>query len=113
VVQPFPGPGAQVQVSIAGGSEPVWTGDGRRLIYRDGRQFVAASVITSPTFAVTARTPLFPDVFVPAPSPHANYDVSRDGQNFILLKPTESAQLFVVHNWRAELRARLAGRKPN
>jgi len=108
VVQPFPGPGGQVQVSTTGGLEPVWSRDGRRLFYRDGEHLVAATVVTSPTFAVTSREALFRDTFVRAPSPHSNYDVAPDGTHFLFLNSTESSQVIVVHNWLDELRARLA-----
>src|SRR5207237_4069750 len=54
VVQPFPGPGAHVQVSTSGGVEPVWSRDGRRLFYRAGRQVMAASVRTDRQFAVVS-----------------------------------------------------------
>ncbi|MFI5312270.1 MAG: protein kinase, partial [Gemmatimonadales bacterium] len=110
VVQPFPGPGGRIQVSSAGGFEPVWSRDGRRLFYRDGSHLVAATVVTSPGFTVTSRTPLFDDTFAPAVSPHANYDVAPDGEHLLLLRATESSQVIIVHNWRAEMHARLAGR---
>ncbi|MFI5311009.1 MAG: protein kinase [Gemmatimonadales bacterium] len=111
VVQPFPGPGSRVQVSAAGGAEPVWARDGRRLFYRDGQRFVAATYTTSPTFAVSGRTPLFVDGYVFAQSPHANYDVSPDGTHLLVIRNAEAATLVVVHNWSGELRARMAGRK--
>ena len=42
VVQPFPGPGGRSQVSVTGGTEPLWARDGRRLFYRgDGRLMAA------------------------------------------------------------------------
>ncbi len=43
-VRPFPGPGAAVQVSEAGGTEPAWSRDGRRLFYRGGRRLHAATL---------------------------------------------------------------------
>ena len=106
VVRPFPGPGAPVRVSTSGGTEPVWSRDGRRLFFRDGRQFVAVTIVTSPAFAVTSRVPLFDDVYLPAVSPHANYDVAPDGERFMVLKSTQNSQVLVVHNWIADLRAR-------
>jgi Tol biopolymer transport system component len=111
VVQPFPGPGARVQVSAAGGNEPVWSRDGKKIFYRDGQRFVAASVTTSPTFTVTGRAQLFADGYVFAQSPHANFDVAPDGQHLLVIKNAEAAKLIVVHNWGSELRARMAGRK--
>jgi Tol biopolymer transport system component len=109
VVQPFPGPGGQVQVSDDGGSEPVWARDGRRLFYRDGRHLIAASVRTTPTFAVTGRTALFADDYVFAQAPHANYDVSLDGSRFLMVKSTDEPSLYVVVGWLSELRTRLQG----
>ncbi len=106
VVQPFPGPGGRVQVSVAGGSEPVWSRDGRRLFYRDGRHLIAASVTPSPSFAVTGRTDLFADEYVFAQAPHANYDVSPDGR-FLMVKGAASQKLFVVYSWLSELRSRM------
>jgi serine/threonine-protein kinase len=49
VVQPFPGPGGQVQVSVAGGSEPVWAPDGRQIFYRDGRHRTCSHRPHTPT----------------------------------------------------------------
>jgi serine/threonine-protein kinase len=106
VVQPFPGPGGRVQVSVAGGSEPVWSRDGRRLFYRAGRHLIAASVATTPAFAVTRRTALFADTYVFTQAPHANYDVSLDGSRFLMLKSAAGAQLTVVYGWLSELRSR-------
>ena len=107
VVQPFPGPGGQVQVSVTGGSEPVWAPDGRRIFYRDGRHLIAASVTTSPAFAVTGRTELFPDEYVFAQAPHANYDVAPDGKRFLVVKSAQAPELIVVYGWLSELRSRM------
>jgi len=107
VVQPFPGPGGQVQVSSTGGSEPVWAPDGRRIFYRDGRYVIAASVTTSPAFAVTGRTQLFADQYVFAQAPHPNYDVSSDGKRFLMVKSAQAPELYVVYGFLSELRSRM------
>jgi serine/threonine-protein kinase len=109
VVQPFPGPGARVQVSAGGGSEPVWSRDGRHLYYRDGRHLIAATVSTTGGFAVTGRSELFADTYMFAQAPHANYDVSPDGTRFLMVKSAELPELLVVHGWRSELQARMRG----
>jgi len=98
VVQPFPGPGAQVQVSTSSGVEPVWSREGHRLYYRDGAKIVAVSWDANPTFHVISRAPLFDDVYLPAASPHAGYDVSPDGTHCVLLQSVEWPQVIVVHN---------------
>jgi hypothetical protein len=45
--------------------------------------------------------------------PAANYDVSRDGQRFLMLKPSEQTsfssltQIVVVQNWFEELKQKV------
>ena len=107
VVQPFPGPGPRTQVSTNGGVEPVWSRDGRRVFYRNGRRVVAATLTTSPQLGVVSRSELFDDVFLPATSPHANYDVAPDGSHLLFLAGVDDQRLMVVYNWAAELRNRL------
>jgi serine/threonine-protein kinase len=106
-VQPFPGPGARVQVSSRGGDEPVWARDGSRLFYRDGRNFVAVSFRTTPEFEVVGRQELFPDPFVKRSLPHANYDVSPDGSSFLFLRETADKEAVMIYNWISEVRAHL------
>jgi eukaryotic-like serine/threonine-protein kinase len=110
VIQPFPGPGPRVQVSTKGGSEPVWSRDGRRVFYRADGKVMAADLVASPGLTVASRTELFDDVFLEATSPHANYDVSPDGTKFLMLKRLDDQRLIVVHNWDAELQNQLRPR---
>ena len=35
-MQPYPGPGAKLQISIDGGTEPTWNPSGRELFFRNG-----------------------------------------------------------------------------
>jgi hypothetical protein len=101
-----------VQVSANGGTEPVWSRDGRRLFYRAAKRFMVVTVTTTPTFAVTSRDILFGDTFVTAAAPHANYDVTPDGKSLLVLQAVEDPQILIVHNWAAEVRERLS-RRPN
>jgi serine/threonine-protein kinase len=107
VVQPFPGPGGQVQVSVSGGAEPVWSRDGKRIFYRDGRYVIAASVSTDGGFSVTGRTELFADRYVFAQAPHADYDVLPDGTRLLMIRSEETPDYDVVYGWRSELHARM------
>jgi hypothetical protein len=49
--------------------------------------------------------------FLPTPGTLTNYDVSHDGQRFLMLKPSEQetapTQINVVLNWFEELRRRV------
>jgi hypothetical protein len=106
-VRAFPGPSGKVQVSLAGGAEPVWSPDGRHVYYRNRRAVMAARVSTSPGFSVTSRRRLFEGAFSTSPI-HANFDVSPDGRRFLMIEPTNTgAQVIVVQNWASEVRAKL------
>jgi Tol biopolymer transport system component len=110
-VRPFPGPGARYLVSAGGGSEPLWAPDGRRLFYRNGRQMLAARVATVPAFSVTGREVLFEGNYSTNAS-HQNYDVTPDGQGFLMLQPDSDVEVVVVLNWLTELRARIRAIAP-
>jgi serine/threonine-protein kinase len=84
-VRPYPGAGARVPVSVQGGSEPVWSGDGRELFYRAGDSLMSASVALSPTFAVTGRRGLFSGTFLTG-GQFREYDVAPDGQHFLMVR---------------------------
>jgi Tol biopolymer transport system component len=50
-VQAFPGPGAKIQVSKDGGTDPVWKRTGGELYFRNGEKMMAVSLSTAPTFS--------------------------------------------------------------
>ncbi|HEY2164455.1 MAG TPA: protein kinase [Gemmatimonadaceae bacterium] len=108
VVQPFPGPGGRVQVSTGGGTEPVWSRDGKRLFYRGDGRLMAARLATGEGFAVAARDTLFADGYQYAPNPHANFDVMGDDAHFVFLKAASEGSMIVVANWKAVVRERMA-----
>ncbi|MBA3894742.1 MAG: PD40 domain-containing protein [Gemmatimonadales bacterium] len=107
VVQPFPGPGGRVQVSANGGTEPVWSRDGRRLFYRGDGRLMAATIRPGARFEVASRDTVLTDTYVFAGNPHANYDVMPDGKHFIFLEGESTGDMIVVSNWDAVVRARM------
>ena len=114
-VRPFDGRGGKVLVSLRGGDEPVWSRDGRELFYRGvgtdgaGNWLIVARVRTDPTFEVVSRTPLFEvRAFEPA-APHANYDVSPDGEQFVMVHQGQLSRMILIQNWIEEVRARGGG----
>jgi Tol biopolymer transport system component len=104
----------QVLVSLEGGSEPVWSPDGRELYYRETKQndpyLVAAAIATTPALAVTRRDRLFPISDIVATGPHANYDISPDGKTFVMVRRSPSARIVVLQNLPALVR-RIQGRE--
>jgi len=107
-VRPFPGPGARRQISVGGGSEPVWSADGRRLYYEVGNRLMEARLTAEPNVSVVARDSLFSAPFVGGQPNSANYDVSRDGRRVLILEPNDDQlELVVSLNWGAQLATRM------
>ncbi|MBI3982112.1 MAG: protein kinase [Gemmatimonadetes bacterium] len=101
-VRPLQGDVEQVQVSLAGGDEPVWGRDGGELFYRatgEGRvELVAAAVQTAPTFRVMSRKALFSLADYVPTTPHASYDVSPDGKTFVMVRRNPASRIVVIQN---------------
>jgi Tol biopolymer transport system component len=115
-VQPYPGPGGKWQISTEGGTEPVWNPNGRELFYRSGDKMMAVDISTQAGFAAGKPRMLFEGRYETAPFPIANYDVSPDGQRFLMLKAIKQAQtaptqINVVLNWFEELKRRVPAGK--
>ena len=110
-VRPYPGPGGKWQVSTEGGTEPVWNPKGRELFYRVGNKMMAVDIITEPTFSAGKPRMLFEGPYVPTPRSFPDYDVSPDGQHFLMLKPRAESQgpsqINVVQNWFEELKQKV------
>jgi len=115
-VQPYPGPGGKWQISTGGGTEPVWNPNGRELFYRSSDKMMAVDIATQPSFIVGKLRILFEGQYQPTPVTFPNYDVSPDGQRFLMLKPSEQSQaaptqINVVLNWFEELKRRVPSRR--
>ena len=111
-VQPYPGPGGKWQISTDGGTEPAWNPNGKELFYRSGDKMMAVDVTTQPSFTAGRPHMLFQGPYLPTPLTNPNYDVSRDGQRFLMLKPVESqasepTQINLVLNWFEELKQKV------
>jgi tRNA A-37 threonylcarbamoyl transferase component Bud32 len=105
-VQPFPGPGGKWQVSTAGGADPVWRRDGKELFYlAPDHKLMAVAVRTGATFEAEAPQPLFEARMREDPDRH--YDVSADGQRFLIATPLgdeSTPPISLVQNWTVLLR---------
>jgi Tol biopolymer transport system component len=116
-VRPFPGPGGKTPISTDGGTQPTWSRDGRELFYRSGDKMMVTAVETKPVFAASKPKLLFEAHYETGFSPfEPNYDVSLDGQRFLMIKASEpesaATQLNVVLNWSDELRRLVPAGKP-
>ena len=73
---------------------------------------MSVGISTQTGFATGKPRMLFEGPYQPTPATTPNYDVSRDGQRFLMLKFVEAAegaptQINVVLNWYEELKRRV------
>ena len=115
-VQSYPSPGAKTQVSVEGGSAPAWSGNGRELFFTSWKQDVmrmkAVEIVTDPVLRVGMPRQLFEGGYIGG-SPCRGYDVTPDGQRFLMVGEGEPpphepvTQINVVLNWFEELKRRV------
>ena len=115
-VQAFPDGGEVIPISTGTGTEPVWSRAGGELFYRDGNQMLVVEIATEPTLRAGRPRVLFEgpyemDVAQFNRSALPNYDVSLDGERFLMVTRGDSeASAFsinVVLNFFEELKARV------
>jgi len=115
-VVPFPEAGSSKwQVSTAGGTVPRWSRRGDEIFFLDPQSnMISARVTTVPTFGLQGQTRLFSaSEYVRAAISRRSYDVSADGQRFLMVQRASNAataRIVVVENWFEEMRAKSAKR---
>ncbi len=108
-VQSFPTSGDKKRISVGGGTEPKWRGDGRELFYvtADGR-LMAVSVTPGATLEFAVPEELFRIRIVrQVLGVSGSYASTQDGQRFLVNTLTEesnSVPTKIVLNWPAALR---------
>jgi serine/threonine-protein kinase len=111
-VRPFPDVDREkIQVSTAGGVQPLWAGNGRELFYiAPGDELMSVPVKLGNSW--TAGTParlIDAPYFRGGGNDSRMYDVSPDGKRFLMIKPEVSAsqpaaRIVVVQHWLEELK---------
>ncbi|HET9363190.1 MAG TPA: hypothetical protein VFO58_25750, partial [Vicinamibacterales bacterium] len=104
------------QVSTAGGTRPVWARNGRELFYLDASNALTAVPVdmSGSTINIGSPAKVF-DTRYSEPNPSRHYDVSADGQRFLMLKATSEPNatplsMVVVEHWFEELKQRVNGK---
>jgi Tol biopolymer transport system component len=112
-VRSYPEAGTRIPISSDGGTQPVWARNGRELFFRNVDQILAVTVRLSPSPVVGKPNILFTRTAIddssgPAYGMAADYDVSLDGQRFIMRKHNlDNSQIpaaRIVLNWFDELK---------
>jgi serine/threonine-protein kinase len=110
-VATFPDGGAKTQISVDGGSEPVWSPDGNRLCYRSGSSVFAVAMDRGRP-RDTARVCLADGPYQPgAMTGLPNYDMAPDGRLLLVAQSSAIAhpdRLLVTVGWFADITRRLA-----
>ena len=110
-MQTFPGHSGKWQISTGGGSDARWNANGKELVYLSADQhLMSVAIRTTPSFEADVPKPLFvARVLFPGVGLRTHYDMSADGQRFLLAAPRGSQALSgsnVVLNWTADVRQR-------
>jgi len=113
-VSPFPGPGPRRAVSTDGGTEPLWSRDGRELFYQNGTKLMSAAVTTGAVFSASAPRLIHEGRFRRASNGNTSWSTTRDGARFLRIQPVEPEQpvtrIDLVLNFFTELK-QAVGRK--
>jgi Tol biopolymer transport system component len=104
-VQSMQSPGVRWQISVNGGMQPKWRRDGKEIFYlgMDGA-LVAVRVNLGALAEIGKPERLFKTVIEPVTGPYVwhEYDVSPDGQRFLVNTPEpQTFPLTIVSNWLA------------
>ncbi len=108
-VQAAAGSAAKWQLTTDGGGQPVWAGNEIFFIHAPS-QLRVMSVQTQPAFQAGKAETLFEGPFELRTAPLRNYDVSRDGKQFVFVKGGSdlgAREVDVVLNWAQELGGRV------
>ena len=105
-LQPFPGPGARIQVSRGGGQQVRWARDGSELFYIAADQRLTAVRVTlgaNGKLGLGTPIPLFRTELDSSFLTRQQYVVSPDGQRFLLNASTDAIDppsITLILNWK-------------
>jgi serine/threonine protein kinase len=105
VVQPFPGPGGRIQISSGGGTQAVWSRNGREITYIAPDRKLMSVVFDEEKKSASAPRVLFQTRIIAPTFVSTQYDVTPDGK-FVInsLASNNSSPLTMLVNWPAELK---------
>lgn len=105
-VRPYPGTGGKVPISNRGGLDPLWSPEGRRLFYWEGRRIMVVDVNPDGPLDPSIPRVLFEGGYW-GDDLNSSYDVSPlDGRLLMVRNEGEmqSGQVTVIVNWLEELK---------
>jgi len=111
-LRPYPAVDRRWTVSTKGGTQPMWNANGKEIFYRNNDKMMVVALTTTPDVKLSTPRLLFEQRYAYGVGiTIANYDVTPDGQNFVMVKDeVTGGRLNVVFDWFTEL-SRLAPRR--
>jgi serine/threonine-protein kinase len=112
-LRPYPVAPGKWQVSTSGGRHPLWSPDAKELFYRKDGDFVGVVIDLSAEAPVIGQPTTIFEFSAGAPGFGRDYDISPDGQRFVVVKDeldggqAERSHLRFVFNWFSELEAKI------
>jgi serine/threonine-protein kinase len=111
-VAPFSGAGERRLISTDGGTEPLWSHDGRELFYQNGDKLMGVAVTPGATFSAGAPRVRHDGRFFRTITGNTSFSITNDGSRFLRIQPVDPfpsiTHIELVLNWFAELDRRTA-----
>ena len=96
-VQSYPQGGGKRVVSTDGGRAPLWSPDGTELFYRNGDEMLTVPIELGETLGLGEPRILFEGAFERGVNGLHNYDVTADGERFVMIEADASSALRTIH----------------
>ena len=107
-VQRFLAPGQKTKISERSGVHPRWTGDGHEVVYwaEPGGVTSVTLEFAGESFRPSPPHPLITTHILSLMDGRPHYDVTRDGQRFLLRQPTgvSGSSVAAIANWTSRLK---------
>jgi hypothetical protein len=112
-VAPFPGPGPRHQVSTDGGTEPLWSREGRELFFQNGARLMGVTVAPGAAFSASTPHVVHEGRFLKSINGNTDSSITRDGARFLRIQQVEPEHAIthfdLVLNWFDEARRLVPG----
>jgi serine/threonine-protein kinase len=106
-VAPFSGAGERRLVSTDGGTEPLWSRDGRELFYQNGNKLMGVTVTPGAAFSGISPRVVPEGRFFRTITGNTSFSITRDGTRFLRIQPVDPVpaitHIELVLTWFSEL----------
>jgi serine/threonine-protein kinase len=107
-VAPLSGSGERRLVSTDGGTEPLWSRDGRELFFQSGTRLMGVTVTPGATFSASLPRVVHEGRFFRTINGNTSFSITRDGARFLRIQPVNPEpairRIELVFDWFSELK---------